>query len=53
MSTWMVVVGVWAMFALCVVLFVRGASSRTHHVDDTRDEAASVRGGAEASRAKV
>ncbi|MDR5763692.1 MULTISPECIES: hypothetical protein [Caballeronia] len=34
MSTWMVVAGVWAMFAVCVVLFVRGASPHVHRSDD-------------------
>ena len=25
MSTWMIFCSIWAMFALCVVLFIRGA----------------------------
>ena len=38
MSTWMVIAGIWAMFALCVVLFVRGASSHVHRSDEVSDE---------------
>jgi hypothetical protein len=38
----MVVTSVWAMFAVCVVLFVRGASPHVHRSDDAsgRDELA-------------
>ncbi|SAK43809.1 hypothetical protein AWB76_00548 [Caballeronia temeraria] len=34
MSTWMVVTSVWAMLALCAVLFVRGASLRHRRMED-------------------
>jgi hypothetical protein len=37
MSTWMVVTGVWAMVAVCVVLFVRGASPHVRRSDDASD----------------
>ncbi|MDR5737142.1 MULTISPECIES: hypothetical protein [unclassified Caballeronia] len=40
MSTWMWIVGVWIVFAACVVLFVRGASARTDAVEESRDEVA-------------
>jgi hypothetical protein len=49
----MVVVGVWAMFAFCVVLFVRGASSRADHPNRTQEKPARASAGADASRAKV
>ncbi|SAK42703.1 hypothetical protein AWB79_00618 [Caballeronia hypogeia] len=51
MSTWMMVASVWAMFAVCIVLFVRGASPRVHGSDEARDERGSER--ASVSRAKV
>jgi hypothetical protein len=47
MSTWMVVASVWAMFAVCVVLFVRGASPHVHRKDEISDESG------DASRAEV
>ena len=28
MNYWMIVVGIWMMFAFCVVLFIRGAQVR-------------------------
>jgi hypothetical protein len=34
------IVGVWIVFAACVVLFIRGASPRTDAVDESRDEVA-------------
>lgn len=51
MSTWMVIAGVWVMFAICVVLFVRGASPHVHRSGDARDEAGHPP--AKASRAKI
>ncbi|KIG02763.1 hypothetical protein [Caballeronia concitans] len=51
MSTWMWVVGAWIIFAICVVLFVRGASARTDAVDESRPETAPAQG--ERSGAKV
>lgn len=50
MSTWMVVTSVWVMFAVCVVLFVRGASPHVHRSDDAPDEGRRARSGV--SRAK-
>jgi hypothetical protein len=38
MSTWMVIVGIWAMFAVCVVLFIRGATSRVAHAGEKANE---------------
>jgi hypothetical protein len=51
MSTWMIIGTVWMMFAFCVVLFVRGASSRMDDMDDVREDAVPAR--AEASRIKI
>jgi flagellar basal body-associated protein FliL len=52
MSTWMMIVSVWVMFAVCVVLFVRGASSRVHReADEVREEATPAN--VEPSRVKV
>jgi hypothetical protein len=52
MNTWMVIALIWAMFAICVVLFVRGASPKLDRKDEVRDEDA--RGvDAPASRVKV
>ncbi|SAK39697.1 hypothetical protein AWB77_00124 [Caballeronia fortuita] len=51
MSTWMVITGVWAMFAVCVVLFVRGASPHVHRADDASDQGG--RAAADVSRAEV
>ncbi|WP_244814874.1 hypothetical protein [Caballeronia sp. Lep1P3] len=53
MNTWLVVGGVWAMFAVCVVLFVRGASSRADRAEETRDKAVPRRAARKASRAEV
>jgi hypothetical protein len=47
----MVVASVWVMFAICVVLFVRGASPHVHRPDDARDEGGRSR--SDVSRAKV
>jgi hypothetical protein len=38
MSTWFVVGGVWAMFAVCVILFVRGASPRAQRADEASEQ---------------
>jgi hypothetical protein len=38
MNTWMVIALIWAMFAVCVVLFVRGASPKLDRKEDVRDE---------------
>jgi hypothetical protein len=38
MSTWMVISSIWAMCALCAVLFIRGAHPHLERSDDTRDE---------------
>jgi hypothetical protein len=51
MSTWMVIASVWAMFAVCVVLFVRGASPHVQRSDKTTDEPDRPAG--DVSRAKV
>jgi hypothetical protein len=51
MSTWMVIVSVWVMFAACVVLFVRGASPHIDAQERERDERASRR--ADRSRMKA
>jgi hypothetical protein len=42
MSTWMVIAVIWAMFAVCVVLFVRGASPHIDHSDELRDDRSPV-----------
>jgi hypothetical protein len=47
----MVVLSVWVMFAICVVLFVRGASPNVHRSDDARDDGGHA--SADISRAKV
>ncbi|WP_200822908.1 hypothetical protein [Caballeronia catudaia] len=39
MSTWIVVVSVWAMLAVCAILFVRGAALRHHRMDEASEEA--------------
>jgi hypothetical protein len=39
MSTWMVIALIWAMCAICVVLFVRGASPKLDATDETREDA--------------
>jgi hypothetical protein len=36
MSTWMVVGCIWAMCAVCAVLFIRGAKP---HIDHSKDDA--------------
>ncbi|WP_174258013.1 hypothetical protein [Burkholderia sp. THE68] len=51
MSTWMVIASVWAMFAVCVVLFVRGASPHVQRSDKIADEPDRPAG--DVSRAKV
>ncbi|SAL49239.1 hypothetical protein AWB71_02733 [Caballeronia peredens] len=51
MSTWMVVTSVWMMFAICVVLFVRGASPHVQRSDDAPDQGGHSR--ADMSRAKL
>lgn len=51
MSTWMVVTSVWVMFAICVVLFVRGASPHVQRSDEARDDG--DHRPADMSRAKV
>lgn len=51
MSTWMVVTSVWMMFALCVVLFVRGASPHVQRSDDAHDQGGHTP--ADMSRAKI
>jgi hypothetical protein len=51
MSTWMVIVSVWAMFAICVVLFVRGASPHVNRSDEAREEGGHAP--ADVSRVKV
>ncbi|BAO87746.1 hypothetical protein [Caballeronia cordobensis] len=38
MNTWVVVASVWAMFAVCVVLFVRGASPHVHRSEKGSDK---------------
>jgi hypothetical protein len=48
MSTWMVIACVWILFAVFVVLFVRGASADAHHIDDMHDDVVPAR--ADASR---
>jgi hypothetical protein len=47
MNTWVVIAGIWAMFALCVVLFVRGASPRVDahsHENAEREDAPDAAG---------
>jgi hypothetical protein len=51
MSTWVVVASVWAMFAVCVVLFVRGASPHVHRSGDASDQGGRAAG--DVSRAEV
>jgi hypothetical protein len=46
MSTWMVIASVWVMFAVCVVLFVRGASPHVGRSDDLHDDLESASGSA-------
>jgi hypothetical protein len=53
MSTWMVIVGIWVLFAICVVLFVRGASVSAHQIDETHDDGVVVPSHAETSRIKI
>jgi hypothetical protein len=50
MSTWMVVASVWVMFAVCVVLFVRGASPQVYRSEDAPEKGRRARAGV--SRAK-
>jgi hypothetical protein len=50
MNTWMVIACIWALFAVCVVLFLRGASSNVIRHDDARETA--PRGG-DVSRMEV
>ncbi|WP_277187406.1 hypothetical protein [Caballeronia sp. BR00000012568055] len=50
MNTWMVIASIWVLFAFCVVLFVRGASSRVERKEEARDAAPR---GADVSRVKV
>jgi hypothetical protein len=42
MNTWMMIAAIWAMFAFCVVLFVRGASPHTDRSDDMHDNASAA-----------
>jgi hypothetical protein len=51
MSTWMVIACVWILFAVFVVLFVRGASADAHHIDDMHDDVVPAR--ADASRLEI
>ena len=51
MSTWMVVTSVWVMLAICVVLFVRGASPHVPRSDETHGNGGATP--ADASRVKV
>lgn len=50
MSTWMVIASVWVMFAVCVVLFVRGASPQVYRSDEAQEEGRPARN--DVSRAK-
>jgi hypothetical protein len=52
MSIWLVIAAVWALFATCVVLFVRGASARSGRPEDEHNEHTGARAG-EPSRVKV
>jgi hypothetical protein len=46
MSTWMVFCGIWAMCALCVVLFIRGAHPHVERPEEeTRDDDMNIRVG--------
>ncbi|MGA7816017.1 hypothetical protein [Caballeronia sp.] len=39
MSSWMIFCSIWALFALCVVLFIRGAHPHVKRPEaDTREE---------------
>lgn len=38
MNTWMVIGSIWAMCALCVVLFIRGAHPHVSRPHDDRDD---------------
>jgi hypothetical protein len=38
MSMWMVICSIWAMCAMCAVLFIRGAHPHVESADDARDE---------------
>ncbi|WP_200821941.1 hypothetical protein [Caballeronia arvi] len=51
MSTWIVVASVWAMLAICAMLFVRGASLRHHRMNEASEEARLAHN--EISRTKV
>jgi hypothetical protein len=51
MSTWMVIASIWALFAVCVVLFVRGASPHVSRKEEARGESAPQ--GVDVSRIKI
>jgi hypothetical protein len=54
MSSWMIFCAIWALFALCVVLFIRGAHPHVERPEaDAREEGQDNKAGVKAGGLKV